>query len=460
MEKDKVKSAKEAIFEDIIADSKGILDSLYEIMDANFLKEDYDVVIERDSFDDSLIRNTIYIYKNVEENKFIIDYNSLSEEDKKHLKSKNILELNATVIELVKKDSLEKYENIINFFKQTINIIVIFRMKNVTITNERGENHLIPSIFARFRLNLGGVLIDRFRICRNEFTFKEAVVNYIHSHVSCGYMNIEEPVVKWGDPCLGNGPIRRSKDMFYTIPSYNVDEFYPAMSLYLNDIMEFMKVESLTGIPYIYLNKIKQVDTSGNGYRIIECYKLYNYIHGNIDYYFDKLKAHNYNYNVTKDIRSFVTGFIKDFLSNPSIEYKYVDNIISPAYSKIDFVKLLTTRFKEYYNKCKATNTLPKGFRIKNLMKCSILLEGEYIDGGINYHIKGNSNRDSRVNNAIERIGKNTGIVFKGETLKFNIIDYIDNSSKEEISIFEKETYLDDLLVDYIYSLIINIINL
>lgn len=460
MKKDEVKSAKEAIFDDIIADSKEILDALYEIMDANFSKEDYDIVIEREDFDKDLIYNPLYISKNTKENKFVISRDKSIETNEFHSECKNISELNATAIELVKKDSLELYKDIICQYIDIMHITVIFRMKNVTITNERGESHLIPSIFGRFRLSLGGVLINSFRICRNEFTFKEAVVNYIHSHVSCGYMNNREPIIDWGDPCLGNGPIKRSRDMFYDIPSYNVDEFYPSMSLYLNDMMEFMKVESLTGIPYIYLNKIKQADTSGNGYNIVECYKLYNHIQGDIEYFFNKLKSHNYNYNISNDVRSFVTGFIKDFLSNPSIEYKCIDNIISPAYSKIDFVKLLTTRFKEYYNKCKATNTLPEGFNINNLVKNKVLLPGEYIDGGIKYYMKSNSGTNSRITNAINRIGKDTAIEFKGEILKFKIIDYVDNTSNEDISIFEKETYLDDLLVDFIYSLIINIINL
>lgn len=131
---------------------------------------------------------------------------------------------------------------------------ILIHWDKITIINENDSSHDILDLYARVRVSMSGcyMAVD---LIRSTFTKDEAVAGYVHSHVIRADRRVEfEP------PCFGKGPIRN------TIMSITQGYDEDLWRLFFVELDRFVRVESLSGVPYIRMSSIGA--KSSNPYRL------------------------------------------------------------------------------------------------------------------------------------------------------------------------------------------------
>lgn len=444
------------VYSDIITRKKGRLDIIKSVLDTLYLEENYDIQLPETPNEDvkSTLKHSLYFSK--EYGIFFTGFNTNTERFNNILSSIEILDNAST-----KNTSLEDYENtvkrypndysrVLNYIARKVVFDIIIKYPEVTIKNENGFTHKIHNLFVKQKMNLNGCAARDFRLCRNKFTLDEANVNYIHSHVSTSNFT-RTGVVLWAQPCLGTGPIRQSMQGIYKIyDDTTPEELYSKYLLYFSDINNYVKVESLSGVPYIKMETIynKYINTP------LICYtnkfsKAFITI--------DKLFSSRILGSIwesgdaqTSYLKSFVKEFIKYFIENTTLKYAYIDGLVRPSYSFIDFVKLITNSFYTFYN-IKALNTTSE-FLNKNAMIKYSILHKAFIENNIlkiyNTNIIGGESNTSKM----RFNGNPTDIMFKGEVQKLIIKDT--STSEEEDTI---KHFISPVIANFIYTTLLKL---
>lgn len=128
--------------------------------------------------------------------------------------------------------------------RDTVAFDIIIRVPKVKVTNEHNKSVIITEVYIKISFSFAGKLIGTFGIKRGEYTRSQIISDYCHSHI-CGI-----PKSSWGNPCLGNGPIRQT---CITLSSeYNES----ILKLFCYELEGFLKTESLRGVPYRKLELI------------------------------------------------------------------------------------------------------------------------------------------------------------------------------------------------------------
>ena len=116
-------------------------------------------------------------------------------------------------------------------------ILVYF--PKVTVTNEYNDSIEITELFVRTRVTTTGSIYDQFEMTRGEYTSAQWRAGYLHSHCS----HIPEDGY-FSNCCLGTGPIKHT----IALLSREFDE--DRWNLYCFELSEYVKVESLAGVPF------------------------------------------------------------------------------------------------------------------------------------------------------------------------------------------------------------------
>lgn len=123
------------------------------------------------------------------------------------------------------------------------NICVIVHFPQVRVTNENDRFIDITHLWARVTLTLEGTTCGKFQLCRTEFPESHWISDYTHSHLPGICTSFHEP-------CTGRGPINGT---ITTCSTCFQEDFW---RLYCYELSLFVKVESLAGTPYRYLEKV------------------------------------------------------------------------------------------------------------------------------------------------------------------------------------------------------------
>ena len=146
-------------------------------------------------------------------------------------------------------ESLNSSENRKNAIKKSwegmpdSNICVIVHFPQVRVTNENDRFIDITHLWARVTLTLEGTTCGKFQLCRTEFPESHWISDYTHSHLPGICTSFHEP-------CTGRGPINGT---ITTCSTCFQEDFW---RLYCYELSLFVKVESLAGTPYRYLEKV------------------------------------------------------------------------------------------------------------------------------------------------------------------------------------------------------------
>lgn len=142
--------------------------------------------------------------------------------------------------------------NLLNWYEESdkgsYNITIWF--PEVEITNSRGDKHTVRDLYVKW--TIGSVGLDRtYKIslhmygARGEITAKEAYYEYGHSHLSGWW---------WGNFCTGSSPFTI---MMEEVKQELSEESWEMLFLSLEN---YLKWESLEGVPYKYMSNIAYPD--------------------------------------------------------------------------------------------------------------------------------------------------------------------------------------------------------
>lgn len=227
------------------------------------------------------------------------------------------------------KDLIAKYKQDKNTYIKkyayiySVNVYILIYFPKITVTNEFDESTDIEEVYVRVPINLMGEMISNFEIIRTKYSYIQYISGYMHSHAHSGITKTSED---WRSMCLGSGPLVTTTHTLKQ--NYDLDIW----RLFCIELDEYLKVESVSGVPYIRMNRI------GNN-------SLYTY---------------NINKNISNDIQYVIKqypSFLKDFLKffiqkicGNTNYFAFRNNDICLAISDEQFAIVLSKYFIKYCN--------------------------------------------------------------------------------------------------------------
>lgn len=419
---DEQESVFDIINKDLIERKKGRLEIIKEALSTLYPEELYDIQIPvkipgsvsnriSDSMHAKKGAGIFYDGYNTDDGRFAElteHYTNFSECRIGEISKEDFLEL--------RKDYTEEYSEILNILSEYYYIEIIIKFPEVTIKNENGRTHLIRDLFAKKIINLNGKSIKNFTLSRSTFSTIEVKKGYIHSHLSISNMStLHGP--RWGDPCLGQGPINTSQRALTSIGDTTTPEdLFSSYLLFFTDLNNYVKVESLRGIPYIKMEMLSTLSKSTKFYS--------NYFFKTIVSLDELMLEISKNYGSSNtdtleklNMKELVKKFIINFIKNVDLKYAYLNGVIRPAYNLIEFNKIITREFINYYN----VNAVeyPKRFNTDKLLTYGVMLSGKIKNNQIVSYRESEDNNDKT---ALMLNGKKSPIHFKGEDVLLSVV--------------------------------------
>lgn len=280
---------------------------------------------------------------------------------------------------------------------------ILIHFPKVKVTNEHDRSVDITHLWVKVELSLDGTINGTFQMMRSELTFEQFVSGYSHSHIH--YINADN-FDSWSDPCLGSGPIRN------TIASLSIQFSEEMWSLFCLELSKYVTVESLAGVPYMYLERI--------GVR-------------------DSATAHEIQFPLDYTVRylssfePFIAAFIPFILKKKPFGFNFFNDSYGIAMSDRDLFVTLSNLFIEWYNSLPAERQTPR----ERLFSEEILIKGKCIGNKLYYLRSSNYNTESNYN---ELIGRSL-FRFKNKTITFNITNIVKTVDDDpNVAIFLNKT--------------------
>ena len=296
------------------------------------------------------------------------------------------------------------------------NISILVHFPNVRVTNENNRFVDINNLWAKIKIRYDGTLSGGFKLNRSEYTLLHFRSDYMHSHIS--YIP-KTDFTRFQTPCVGNGPIRD------TMSALNVNYNEDTWNMFCLELSKYVTVESITGKPYHYLEKLGTKDMDEG---------LPNFITFlSVNYYEPYLG------------RDELKEFVRYFINLKKLKFNYVNGSFSIGMSFIEFIVLISNEFIKWYND--QFNKGEVSGEFKKLKEWKIIEEC-IINNGKIYYTKYVNNAE----NCAQYIGKRV-CVFKGKEITINITN-IDNVNNEN-----KSVILNTRIALYILTMVLKVLN-
>lgn len=247
-----------------------------------------------------VLRTTRFWYKSARNNR-LKDYFKI--EKTGALEFANTIDQMFTLLNRHYPDVWDVHIDILDDDKRIViySIKIIIKFPQITITNSRNESHEIKDLYVVLPIIINvndKLIIGRPSGTRGTVSFAEKQSSYAHSHLN----SINFLLNQYTTPlfCLGSGPL---VDIFNRIEDTGMSmEDFEAILVFLDD---FVRWESIEGVPYKYIKDITEYSTK------------------NIIY------IHNFNYTryLTENKISDIISMIRDKTPNLSFNY-YKDRIV------------------------------------------------------------------------------------------------------------------------------------
>lgn len=138
-------------------------------------------------------------------------------------------------------------EDKVDFQQDSSGNIILVHFPRVTVTNENDRSVDITELYAKIRVDDNGKLIGTFTLNRAEYSVDHWYSDYMHSHIRCIPKN---RLTDFQNPCLGEGPIRHT--CLHLNESFDEDIWM----LFTLELDKYVHTESVSGVPYKYLERI------------------------------------------------------------------------------------------------------------------------------------------------------------------------------------------------------------
>ena len=271
--------------------------------------------------------------------------------------------------------------------RDTVAFDIIIRVPKVKVTNEHNKSVIITEVYIKISFSFAGKLIGTFGIKRGEYTKSQILSDYCHSHI-CGI-----PRSTWGNPCLGNGPIRQT---CITLSSeYNEG----ILKLFCYELEGFLKTESLRGVPY---RKLELIGNETSRYT-----KQYSFLYITDRAFYANEIAHDF---ICKG------DFISYLIEHLPVKFCFQEGSYKLATEFSTTVLGISEIFIDWYNNHYLKTDLKNKVTYSQLLDWGILCQ-VMLKNGIIY-IPYSNTRESRV--PVENFPICT---FKGKTITVKVID-------------------------------------
>ena len=295
-------------------------------------------------------------------------------------------------------------------------IFILVHFPHVRVTNEHDRFVDINHLWAKVKVMYNGTLNGGFTLNRSEYTLLHLRSNYLHSHIS----NIPtNDFTQFQNPCTGSGPING------TISVLNRDYDEDMWNMFCLELSKYVTVESITGRPYHYLEKLGTNDMDIG-----------------VDRFITYLSPSYYGNIIAP---SKFREFVRYFINSKKLKFNYVNGSYSIGMSLIEFIVLISNEFIKWYNDQFNKEKLTAKFA--DLKRNNILREC-IIDNGKIYYDRGRNN----VNSYAQYIGKKV-CVFKGKEITVDITDIAEVRNENKSIILNTQTAL------YILTTILKVLN-
>lgn len=266
---------------------------------------------------------------------------------------------------------------------------ILVHFPRVRVTNEHDRFVDINHLWVKVGIKASGAGIGYFTMNRSEYKLSHMKADYMHSHV---------PGIPFGDftkfesPCLGSGPIKS------TVATLAVGYDEAIWQLFCLELDKYVRVESVSGVPYRYLEKI------GTGGSIVE---------GEVDFSMRATLFNNYSPIFCKeDMKDFVRYLIR----NKKLKFNFIRGNYGFAMSYLDYRILVSNEFIEWYNL--RYNLGVSTASCNDLISKGILRECIINNGKIQYF------RRSTTNNRDYYSYEGANVcTFKGKLVNIHIVD-------------------------------------
>ena len=206
------------------------------------------------------------------------------------------------------------------------NYIIVW-WPELVVSNEKEQSCTIKNLYARVYVENNGTLSGYFTLIRSEYTYDQWVSGYCHSHVSI-FDKTEGSLKLWREPCLGQGPIRE------TISNLQVNFDEDVWRLFIFELDQYVRHESLEGIPYTYLSKIGTDPFYSPTILTVDA-----------AYTPDYLKAIN-----NEIVETMVRGVVKLIIEREIFKFNFINGCYGIADSPMDIVIKVSNIFIDWYN--------------------------------------------------------------------------------------------------------------
>ena len=312
------------------------------------------------------------------------------------------------------QDPISIVHNIFNEFFGEENVdlqeqTILIHFPEVKVTNEHDRSVDITHLWVKVKLSLDGTINGYFQMMRSELTFEQFESGYSHSHIHS--VNIGN-YYRWSDPCLGSGPIRN------TIASLSTQFSEEMWNLFCLELSKYVTVESLTGVPYMYLERIGISNTSTTR----ELHFPFNHIDG-----------------CPSELEPYIAAFIPAILSKKPFGFNFSNGSYGIAMSDRDLFITLSNLFIKWYNSLPAAQQAPK----EELFTWGIIFKGKCIGNKLYYVFNNNANSVVDYNRLIGR----ELFRFKNKTITFNITNIVRTVEDDpNMSIFLSNTMVKAII--------------
>lgn len=294
-------------------------------------------------------------------------------------------------------------------------IFILVHFPHVRITNENNRYVDINHLWAKINIAYDGKLTQYFTLNRSEYSELHFKSNYMHSHISSIPMS---NLTEFQKPCVGDGPIR------YTMNSLAVEYSDEIWTMFCLELSKYVTVESLSGIPYNYLEKIGLVDYTS----LLNTFTAYNFLS-------DPCIS-----------RQSILRFTEYLLNTKSITFNYINGSYSIGMSYPNYMIAVSNAFIKWYNE--QFNCKEELATFANLKRNGVLKEYIISNGKI---YQDEYNRTSRLN-PTDYIGKKV-CTFKGTDITLNITDI------KEVTGNNKSILLNPKISLYILMVLLKVLN-
>lgn len=271
---------------------------------------------------------------------------------------------------------------------------MLVHFPNVRVTNEHDRFVDISHLWVKVGVKPSGAGTGFFTMNRSEYQLTHMQADYMHSHVSgIPFSNFTQ----FKSPCLGSGPIKN------TLATLAIGYDEAMWQLFCLELDKYVRVESISGIPYRYLEKISNREGMTIGASTFTMKASYN----------------GYTSRFTKDN---MKDFVVYLIEKGKLKFNFINGNYGLAMSYIDYMILISNEFIEWYNHRFNQHIVTSSYA--QLISSGILKEC-IIDNGKILYFTGNttSNRDY-----LDYEGRRV-CVFKGKPVNIHIID--DNRGPE-----------------------------